>query len=350
MSDQSIVLRDMQPHEANMLYEIAKQSFSPLEAMGASKPKQAIVAMAGDAVAGAVFMKEFTAKDGTKTGYLDLGFVVQEHRGKGIGNRLYGAAIDRLTESGCTTLSAMVKDDNVASFGLLQRRGFMTCGFLEFLSIFGLQLGLTIWLRTMFCIACGMQFWTNHQTKPKQCIPEMILFVGLNTLFVALRQCLDVLAGGVFWPGALLSSVFVLCFVIITGYLGTLLSKEKWHFRMPRGGLLLSFAIALMGSFFPLLGRWYPAKLELSEKQKRDLGVESVVSWVSLLLLIIVSSLLGASHAFWMYTARSVFVLLLFRMVPIYPFEHMGGKRVLDWNRTVFAVLTVVTLGCFVLI
>lgn len=335
----AITIRDMRPEESDMLYRLALKSFSPIEALGASKPKNAVIAMLDGEIVGAVFVKYFAGRAGEKAGYLDLGFVVPEHRGRGIGGILYPAATEWLKAHGCGEVCAMVKDDNVASWGLLQRNGFYQLGFLDFVRAFGFGPGLIIWLRTIYCIACGMNFWATFEAPPKGSASEMAVFIGLNLGLLACRQGLLMLRGTPFRWHELLAGLFMLCFIILIGYLGTLPSKRPWRFEMTRGGLAISALLMATGTFFTMLGRWYPQAYGKAAEMKKPLGIQALTGWVAALLLYLLSTTLGARVPFWQSVSSYASIFLIFQVLAFYPFEYYGGKRVFAWSPVLFGVL-----------
>lgn len=347
MHESGVTIREMRPDEATSLYRLAKASFTLMEALGASKPKQAVVAMLDGEVVGAAFMKIMKGKNGEKIGYLDLGFVLREHRGKGIAGLLYPAATKWLRDAGCAVVSAMVKDDNVASWGQLQKQGFATVGYMQFARVFGFLPGLLIWLRTIYCIACGMNFWTDQPMPPKSSSTEMLSFLGINVLFMLLRQGVLLLRGMNGLWHELPAGLLVLCFSILVGWIGTRLTGRSWRFGVVRGGLLISLPLMVMGTFFPIVGRWYPQTYDRTPAMKKTLGLEALVSWVCMLALYLVAFLVLPSVPFWRAVSDASVIFLVFHVLAFFPFEHFGGKRVFDWSPVLFFGMAAVTCVSF---
>lgn len=341
----NIALRDMRPEEGKTLLRLARKAFSPIEALGASEPRQAVVATVDGEIAGAMFLKIFTARDGRKIGYLDLGFTLKEYRGRGIGKLFYPAAVKKLEAEGCDIICAMVKDDNAASWGLLARQGFSSPGYLALLREFGWRAGLMLWLKTVFCIACGMNFWMSRPLGQAKSFPEMGAFLLVNMLFVLLRTGYAALRGSASAPYIPLAGLLVLAAGLLAGYLGTLLGGGKWRFGLTRGGLLISGPLLLLGTFFPVLGRWYPASFENSPAQKSALGRQAACEWALLLGLYVLLAVSGAQGALRGLLLQYLPVLLYCRVAAVYPFEHFGGARVFRWNKLTYVLLSAVTIA-----
>ncbi len=341
----NIILRDMLQEEADSLYREAKRNFSLVEALGASKPKNALVAEADGEIAGALFLKTYRIRGNRKLGYLDLAYVKKKHRGKGIGNMLYPAAVDKLKKEGCETVCAMVKDENVASWKLLVKQYFTKPDYIAFFREFGLFYGLLVWLRTLYCIACGMNFWISKPCKERKTVHELAAFFGINLLIFSFRGIYVVVhsSGGSVWQESLVF-VLVLAVSVLGGFVGTLFSKERWHFQLTRGGLLLSIVLLFLGTCFPLVGRWYPAKYIKNHEQRRSLGITSVCEWAGMGALCLIAFFLFPAGTFQRYTVQASATLLLYHIVAIYPFEHFGGSRVYHWNKAVFLILSLATV------
>ncbi len=177
-----ICIRAMAPEETETLMRYARQSFSLIERLGVSRPKMAVVAMVDGEIAGAVFLKMFGMEQ--KTGYMDLGFVRPEYRGKGVGNALYPAAIQALKDEGATLVAAMVKDDNVASWGLLKKQGFSLPNMVQLFRMMGFWNALSLWLNSLCCIASGMNMWISESLPEAKGGWEAAAFFCVNALLM----------------------------------------------------------------------------------------------------------------------------------------------------------------------
>ncbi|MDL2235683.1 GNAT family N-acetyltransferase [Christensenellaceae bacterium OttesenSCG-928-L17] len=341
---EAVVLREMLPEEGKALYKAALKSFSPVEAMGASVPKHAVVAAVSGEIAGSVFLTTFRGRNGQKIGYLNLGFIQKAYRGRGIGKQLYAYAVEKLKAEGCDVVTAMVKDDNVASWSLLERQGFSMIGLVALFRTFGFATGLLLWLKTLLCISCGMNFWVSETCKPAKSLSELFSFLSVNLGFILLYALLISKNTGRALSVSLPAGLIALVASILFGYIGTLLCGGTWRFGLTRGGLLISSAIMLSGSFFPLLGRWYPAVWENTAAQKTQLGIQAACEW-GLLLLFYHITFFFMGGALQTSILQNLHGLLLFRVIAVFPFAHFGGARVWRWNKATFALFAAATLA-----
>lgn len=254
-NEPSIMIREMKPGEEKALLGAARRAFihSPLEQLGISKPKSALVAEVDGAVAGAMFLRVFgTGKK--KTGYLDVGFVAKEYRGLGIGRTLYPAAVEHLRGTGCDHVAAMVIDDNVASWKSLENQGFGTPSLIELVRFLGFGRAMSLWLRTLFCIACGARLWIDGAVKKRNSMQELLsfLFVNLLLFLPALIRLADRPDRLIYM---LLAYPSVLLAGILFGGIGCLAAGGQWHIAFPRGGALLTLLLNSIGAVFPMVGR-----------------------------------------------------------------------------------------------
>lgn len=351
-AQEQVTFREMREGESKSLYRLARRSFNFMEALAALEPKRALVAEVNGEVAGAMFLKIYQGRGGRKTGYLDLAFVVPAYQGQGIGGRLYPAAIAQLREAGCECIGAMVKDDNVASWGLLARQGFGWVSFLQYFRQLGLLHGLMMAIRTLFFVACGMNFWTD-QPQARQThgsLREILLAFLLMLGFQCARQGLRLLRGGPLRPEEWTAGLLVMAVSVLGGWLGTRIAGETWRFQVPRGGVAISFVLMLFGTYYPMLGHWYPEAWEKGAAGQKRLGLAAMVEWMALALLFLLASLLFPASLLGELVATYASILLIFHVLAIYPFEYFGGRRVLNWNLPLFVVMTLLTIGLFILL
>ena len=337
MTTSDVLIREMVPGEEKELYRMAKRSFTPVERLGASKPQMALVATVSGEVAGGLFLKVFKGHRGRKIGYFDLAFVNREFRGKGAGSLLYAAGKQKLLAEGCDIVTAMVRDDNVASWGLLLKNGFSIASFARYFKLFGILDGLMLWLQTIVCFACGMDFWVSKQAEKLQTKKELPVFFLLNALLLVPWLVRLLVSNPAQLLPAFGAMVCVMAAGVVAGGLGCLLAGRRWRFRLVRGGILLSLLLFTLGTFFPVLGRWYPARYEATPGFRRAMGVQATVEWCVYLLLFVAASLFF-DGLFWHVVRSGLFCLLLYHILAFYPLAHFGGGRVWAWNKGVYAV------------
>lgn len=290
----NVVLRDMRPDEADMLLQTGKQYFTPIERMG-------------------------------------------------IGKLLYQNGVERIKEKGYKMITAMVADDNVASWGLFQKQGFNRVSFIEMFSALRLKRGLVFWLRSLFAISCGLNLWINIPAKEHSTLSEIMTYLLLNVLLI-MPFCISFgfinkqLSTPIF-----LASISVLFVSITFGYLGGTITKKQWRFELTRGGLAISLPLQLMGIFFPVFGRWYPVDFYKSEKNKQNLGIQTLIGWVGLLIFSLISFIFRDKSFFLQWFNLYMAAMLFYHIIDIFLVAHFGGKRVLEWNKVAFLIISVLS-------
>lgn len=336
-----IVIRPMEPDEASKVQRIGRRAFTGLERLTVSKPRQAVVAVKHGRIAGAVQYKLYRA-GGKKIGYFDYAFVDPDFQNQGIGGALYKGAADFLLEQGCDALTALVKDDNVGSWGLFLKNGFTR------ISLSGLarQLGLAGMLRlyagTIYSVAIGMDYYVS--LREGECpagkggnTGQLAAYLAANLLLF-----LVMLLRGAESVGAFLAAYLI--FVaggVLAGYAGTLPAKRRWRFRLCNGGGLICAFVNFVGGVYPMIGNWYPERYENTAQFRRDMGIQALAGWAYVLLLTLLPVLAGGQGPLFGYLGQIGCMLLLYRILAFYPFESFGGGRVRRWSRWVYLLMAV---------
>ena len=346
-NDHSVAVREMRPGEEKALLAAARLAFihSPLEQLAISKPKSALVAEVDRVPAGAMFLHIYGSGQ-KKTGYLEIGFVVKAFRGQGIGRVLYSGAIQYLREQGCDCVAAVVLDDNAASWMPLKSSGLEPSTLAGLVRSLGFGRAAALWLRTLFCLACGAQFWIDRPAKSRGSLRELAAFLCVNLLLFLPR-----LAWVTRQPGqialALSAYLFVLAAGILFGGAGCLVAGGRWRVSFPRGGALLTPLLNSVGAVFPMVGHWVPESPQATRESRRALGVQAAVEWVGMLALFALGALLLGGNRFFQLSATFAASLLVYRVLFFMPF---GGGRVWRWSKPVFSVLACISLGLIAVI
>lgn len=343
----AIITRQMRPEEARKVQKIAQHSFEALEGLGVPKPKQAIVAVSGDDIVGAIQYKCYRA-GGKKIGYFDYAFIAPGYRNQGIGGMLYKATTDFLWEQGCDAQTALVKDDNVGSWGLFLKNGFTRASLPELMKTFGPLGTFRLYFGTLFGIAVGMDYYVALRERK---FPDgkggsgrqIIGYLSVNLLL----SLLLLFSGGSNSSALLASYLVFLVGGVIFGYVGTLFSTRRWHFRLCNGGAAVCALVNLKAGVLPMAGSWYPESYQNTNAFRRDMGIQALTGWVFVLLLTLFSTFMSEQHIFLRYLNQMGAILLLYRVFPIYPFEFFGSRRVYRWNRGIYFLMAALSLVLF---
>lgn len=338
----NITVRPMKKEEAEIVRQIGKRAFSGIERMLLGKPKQACVAEKDGTIVGAVYYK-ITMLGRKKTAYLEYGFVDPEHQGQGIGSRLYKGTIDYMWSLGCEALTAQVKGDNARSFEPLMKNGFARAGIFELIHRLGLIGMMTQFFLNIFWLCIGMDFYlavkkTEVRGK-KNSLTQLFWYLLVNLILgsFALFRMGDMVS-------FLTAYLLLLLGQAAVGGMMTILCKGKWKFRMNNGGAGIAAIVNVLSGIFPMCGGWYPPSYEKGSGVKKELGMVEMSEWIFLLLVTAASVRLGAVGMIFYDAAWIGGILLLYRILAVYPFEGFGGRRVYEWNRAVYGILTALSL------
>ncbi len=334
-------IREMKAQEADTIQKLGRRTFDGLEGLWVPKPKTALVGIIDGEIAGALIYKIIQTKSKI-IGYLDYGFVAKKFHNMGIGGKLYAEGTKRLGELGCQNCFAEVKDDNIGSFGLLLKNDYKRASFLEVIKTIGLKAMLKSYFATPTYIACGMETYITPRTnvvykEKNSTILQILLFLVIN-----------VIVGGFAYEKGINGGFFGALFIyyggsILVGFIHTIFTKRSWQFRLNNGGLVISLIITAFLAPFPMNAGWYPKKYENTKECTRDLGVNALVKWLYTLVLASLALIVGCSAPVLISLCSISTIFLIYHILAFYPFESIGGKRVLSWNKTLFVVLCIVS-------
>lgn len=343
-----LIIRNMQGHEAPEVEKLGRRAFVGLESLFVSKPRQALVALKDGRIAGAVQYKIF--RSGTrKIGYIDFAFVDPALHHQGIGGVLYRESIAFLWAQGCDALTAAVKDDNIGSWGLLVKNGFSRVSLPDMIKMFGFGGMLRHYFGTPFCIGVGMDYYVALRDGACACgkggsAKQIAAYCGANLLLF-----LPVLLRGANnWAAALAAYGVLLAGIVLCGYIATRFSKRKWRFRLTNGGMLVYAVVNYFSGAYPVIGNWYPERYENTQDFRRDMGINALAGWVYVLVLSLIPLLGIGQSLFLRYIGQFGALLLLYRVLALYPFEAFGGMRVFRWSRRLYILMAVCSVAVFV--
>jgi len=292
----------------------------------------------GNEIVGGFFYKLY-GPPGKQVGYNSLFFIDIKHQGKGIGRKLFAQGVYQLRSLECSALVSYVLDDNVGSWGNFLNNGFSRVPFLSITPYVGLFQAVKLYIATFFGVAIGCDFYLSVKDKelshkePKS-FGQIVAYLLVNAvLFMPIFLSTQSL------PLSLLAFFGIFAGIVISSYIGTLFSKCDWRFRFNNGGLLVCGLFTIFHTFVPMGASWFPKTYENTPQFRRDLAMPALFSWVFLIAVGF------AAATVFPFLARLVQVLLIFRcMIVIETFKTYGGQRVYNWNKSIFMVLTAISL------
>lgn len=337
----NIIIREMKKEEFNDVRILGRKSFRGFESLIVPKPKDALVAVANDKIVGAVLYKFYNVKN-IKIGYIDFIFVDPSMHSLGIGKLLFDEVTSLLWKNNCNYISALVKDDNVASWGLLLNKGYKRLSFPQMINELGLLGALNQYFVAPLGFAVGFEYYiikNNEDIKFSKgnTSTQILGYLIMNTFILSLTP----FAREVNFVNSLIGLLIIWIGLIFGGYLGTFFSREDWEYRITDGGFIIHFLVSVTGGIFPFVGNWYPKIYKRDKKFKRALGITALFQWSFLLCLSYFPYLGFESLNF----SKTIAIPLSFIFaIPFYPAESYSGARVFKWNKLLYALMLILTI------
>ena len=118
-----------------------------------------------------------------------------------------------------------------------------------------------------------------------------------------------------------------------------------------QGGFILSLFLALITSgWLPTFGFFVPKEDGWNDKAfAHQLGVQALVTWMSLNLVFIAASMLVPTLFSNGFNAV-LMLIIVYQMLPFFPFDSFDGAKVLRCNKGMYvvaALLSILTLVLF---
>ncbi|MCF7946645.1 MAG: GNAT family N-acetyltransferase [Spirochaetia bacterium] len=339
-----IEIRAMKQNEAPKVKKLGKKTFEWFESLFIPNPKDCCVAVEGNTIIGAVLYKYITAA-GKKIGYVDYIFVDKADHGNGIGSKLIDFCLETMQKEGCDGYSAIVRDDNVGSWKMFVNRGFQRAGLDDLIRQFGVMGVLTLTFKTPMNIATGMEFYLKLEHDVLSVRKEHPTSQTLKYVIISVLLLLPTLIYGFEYAFHVIGAIVsVLGIRMGFGYIGTLFSNEKWHFRVCDGGYIISLTASLFGGIYLISGNWYPRVYRKDADFKRSLGLTASAQWISLLCIVLITRTQLGDLAFVRTMAGISGIFMLISIVPFYPLASFGGKRIFDWSKRLYVTVVLFSL------
>ncbi|MFW6230246.1 MAG: GNAT family N-acetyltransferase, partial [Halanaerobium sp.] len=227
-----IKIRAIKQNEVEKVRKLGQETFEWFESLFVPKPRDCLVALEENSIIGAVIYKLLNVAD-KKIGYVDYIFVDKSYHGKGVGSKLVDACFKKMKQEDCDGYSAIVRDDNAASWKMFVNHGLKRVGLEDLIRQFGISGMFKLTFKTPMNIATGMDFYLKMENSSLFKRKENSIFqIFTYLIFLGLLLSPGFLYGldqALHLTGAILT---VLVIRIAFGYLGTIFSKEKWYFRV----------------------------------------------------------------------------------------------------------------------
>lgn len=347
MNQDQLVIREIKDGEQKELMRVGRRAFTAFEALFVEFPHHAMAAVYEGKIVGGIIYKIMPSGK-KKMAYIAEAFVDPAYHGSGVGSKLYAETFRHIWDQGCDGMTALVKDDNVASWKLFMENGFQRTGFHEVIRQTGLSGMFLQYLRTPVPFAIGMDFYMAMKEEPirrkRTGLPQLLYFFLANLLLL-----LPIWAGLIRKdPGSIPcyagAYATVLALFILPRYAGTRFSRHHWEFRLNNGGGFLTILLSIWGNTFPMNGNWYPDTYENTPDFRRDMAVPELFKWAAFSL----AALSGFTNVpFFRSVSQFACYYLVFFIIPLYPFESLGAGRIYRYSKIIWlltAILTVLEL------
>lgn len=312
-----------------------------------------LVAELDNEIVGTVSMRIQHIK-GERTGFVDALMADKEHRGKGIGTALVDNAIFWLEKRGCKTIYATADRYNSSSWNIFIHRGFRLYEFPQQLKDYGLNF-LRLWREEFHFLGFGT-FFLRRDTEPQTPREIREAWHGLSAVLgVSTGWWIQVLCRG--GSVTLVPILFAVVAISLLTHEGSQKLAARWlgleaTFKAWGSGLLFGWLLTLIGGFFPSHGSTYVKQVDWRYAPEKDrTGILFALGPVVSLTL---------ATAFWIVPALTTsslpvasmkvgytmnLLLVIFNLVPIQAAGGFvwDGKKILTWNKTVWAILVIAT-------
>ena len=364
----------MEKREKKQVAALMRKSFPLIQQLFFSFTPKVWVAEKEGTLIGGIVLKSFTLTKKKKIGLLYWGFVHPEARREGIGRLLYDTGIHVLEQEGCTDILGCIEGHNTPSSNLLADRGFEILSPGSQFKRFGLHTFL-LWIRIFHFLDIGHLLWArpaeSHKERPALQWWGTLLLSGFLVSFPLFSSI--GLSHGVFSLFLGLLALFGFRYLAMKGT--AFLMGSTVRFRAWESGFPLFFALSLFlpGILYPVPGGLYPDKTKWNYKRELSLlGPMALAGAFSLLFLtgfsrallsLFESGALKPTMDFpllsqWTTLASDTLAtvsaygktFLLFDVLFIFfPFTCFNGRRIWDWNKTVW-IITALSALCLVIL
>lgn len=353
MINPEVLIRPIRDGEKAEAQRVMRRAFSPPTWLFHTWSKDVLVAEHAGRIVGGVVLIVFTVSK-RKVGFVSWLFTDPEARGLGAGQALIEGALAFFEAQGCTEFSACVEGYNTSSSKVFSTRGFTILSAGEQLRRYGFGI-LPYWWHSFHFIDVGHFLWV----KPGEEQPDSPLLQWLGTwlinallLLVAVWR-VGTLSVNDLWtiPTAILA-LFGLRSLAMWG--AAKAQGFAVRFRAWESSTTLVAIIALLfGGFFPFPGSFYPVG---NEWRYRDvlpkIGPMALAGTLATLVVAWGSWAAlrwnlapGLGPVLLPLQQLSRMLAILESIVAFFPLISYNGRRLWDWNRVIWALVSLAAVA-----
>lgn len=360
-----IVVRPVQPGEDSAVWNVAKtlsivERYYYYYLTYRRHAAEALVAIDEDRIIGCV-IPLVTTIAGEKSGIVGGIFVDRRAQGKGAGKALAEAALLRFQAEGCESCYVLVDRYNSSSWNMFLHKGFRLFEHNRQLKMFGSKI-ISLWWAIGYFFEPGT-FILRKNSGENDNMGEL----GESShFFLAWLGSISVMLISFYNPdrsASLLPAAFFISVPVVIGVTGvSILAHEISHklvasffglktvFKIWESGMIFSALLALLGvTFYPSYGSTFISQKDWPyDRHMQKMGlIYAAGPAVSLLVALVflglaykgeqtgLEWLLAIGHTGLIFNC----ILVLFNLIPIFPFTIFDGNKIFQWNKPVWAML-----------
>lgn len=344
-----VIIRPIRDGEKAEAQRVMRRAFSPPTWIFFSWSKDVLVAEHAGRIVGGVLLKVFSVSKGRKVGFVSWLFTDPETRGLGMGQALVEGALEFFAAQGCDEVSACVEGYNTSSSKLFSARGFSVLSLGEQLRRYGLGI-VPYWLHSFHFMDVGHFLWVQPgaerpDSPARQWLGTWIINVLLLWLAIWRQSAFDL---SNLWtiPAAVfaLFGLRTLTMAAAARAQGLAVRFRAWESSTP---LVLALAL-LFGGYFPFTGSLYPVGDRWRYRELLPkIGPMALAGTLASLVLAWGSWALlrwnltpGLTPLLQPLQQLSRMLALLETVIAFFPLISFNGRRIWDWNRVVWALLS----------
>ena len=353
----------MRDDERRNVRAIMRRAFPLFDQWAFSWTPNVLVAEQGGQLLGAIVLKLFALPRDRKAGSVAWVFTAPEVRGRGLGQRLVEAGINFFEQQGCDQILATVEGFNTSSSKLFATRGFKILSPGAQFQCYGLATFI-VWTKLSHYFDLGHFLWARP-VSPAVDSPPLQWWgtIAANSL-IGLLMLWRFKSFRAINPAMWLVLPVTLLVLFSLRYLGMWLTAYSQgltvRFRAWESGFLLSTAIALIfpGAMYPIPGNLYPTTHQWRYRDLLpQLGWMALAGTLPVLIVVWGASILIQLSVPSPYLRTGLEAILLVGKplvlfdiaMPFFPFVSFNGRRLWDWNKIVWGVLTTAAIAMFLI-
>jgi ribosomal protein S18 acetylase RimI-like enzyme len=292
-------------------------------------------------IGGAVYLKKWTEEEGC----LEWIYVDPSAQGHKLGRRLFRAGMDALYEANLPILFTLVRGSNTASWSMFAKEGFVKPSVFHTLTQYSRK---SLFHRIGFHLADGYNIWVKDPSLNQPIHPtrygllKTFVFAGVTGLALGLfgLQGFETLLITVSTLVVVTGMRILLEYVVARSY-----GPLRWN--APQGGTLLSFLIALTGTWWPTFGHFSPQAEIYRDSDYAKINAYSRVAtlmfhvFIYVLAAILVPDLFANGYGFILG-----FVLAI-QLLPFFPVDDSDGSRIYAYSKPLYLITLLSSLVAF---